>query len=191
VTTVSFSRRQNEILDALSALIVDEGFAELTVGDLADRLRCSRRTLYTLAASRDALLVGVIERLFDTWSATCATMADAAGEGSEAVVAFLVAAVAHCGATPRFLADVAAHPDAAMLYDTYRKGHLADLCRLIEASGRSGSVADSAIVAEVLDAAAERLHVLSTERRYGMTVSSASMMIAALVRTWLAPESAR
>ena len=41
-----FSPRQVEILDTLQALFLAEGFRHLTIGDLVDRLRCSRRTLY-------------------------------------------------------------------------------------------------------------------------------------------------
>ena len=67
MATVTFSPRQHQILGALSRIIVKEGFEELTVAVLADRLRCSRRTLYTLAPSRDALVVGVVTELFDGW----------------------------------------------------------------------------------------------------------------------------
>ena len=40
------------------------GFAKLTVADIARELRCSRRTLYELAPSRDDLVVRVIRRFF-------------------------------------------------------------------------------------------------------------------------------
>lgn len=54
--------RQREILDTLEALAVEEGFAELTMAQLAARVNCSLRTLYGLAPSKDALLLTVVDR---------------------------------------------------------------------------------------------------------------------------------
>jgi len=56
------SDRQREILDALEALAVQDGFAELTMAQLAARVNCSLRTLYALAPRKDALLLIVIDR---------------------------------------------------------------------------------------------------------------------------------
>ncbi len=56
------SRRQREILDALEALAMQDGFAELTMAELAARVNCSLRTLYALAPRKDALLLMVIDR---------------------------------------------------------------------------------------------------------------------------------
>ena len=44
--------RQRELLDHLGRMF-DEGFADLTMAELARRLNCSLRTLYALASSRD------------------------------------------------------------------------------------------------------------------------------------------
>ena len=41
--------RRDELSDALVALLLAEGFAHLTLDDVAARLRCSKRTLYALA----------------------------------------------------------------------------------------------------------------------------------------------
>jgi AcrR family transcriptional regulator len=58
----SLSGRQREILDALEALAMQDGFAELTMAQLAARVNCSLRTLYALAPRKDALLLMVIDR---------------------------------------------------------------------------------------------------------------------------------
>ena len=54
--------RQKEILDHLEALFLAEGFSRFTVGDLAGRLGCSRRTLYELAPSKEELVLTVLDR---------------------------------------------------------------------------------------------------------------------------------
>ena len=58
--------RQREILDELTVLIRD-GFAHLTMADIAARLGCSLRTLYGIASSRDLLVLIACDR--SLWSA--------------------------------------------------------------------------------------------------------------------------
>ncbi len=54
--------RREQLLDELEALILEEGFAHLRVGALADRLHCSRSTLYKLAECKEGLIRMVFER---------------------------------------------------------------------------------------------------------------------------------
>ena len=58
------TRRQAELLDQLEALFLAEGFARFTLDDLAERLRCSKSTLYALAESKERLAVRVIKHFF-------------------------------------------------------------------------------------------------------------------------------
>jgi AcrR family transcriptional regulator len=53
--------RQRHLFDQLTELF-DDGFAHLTMADLAARMNCSLRTLYQLAPSRDELVTMVIDR---------------------------------------------------------------------------------------------------------------------------------
>ncbi|HSK48627.1 MAG TPA: TetR/AcrR family transcriptional regulator [Coriobacteriia bacterium] len=58
-------KRREQLLDQLQSLILKEGFCHLRVGTLADRLHCSRSTLYKLAPSKDDLISLVFERYTD------------------------------------------------------------------------------------------------------------------------------
>ena len=49
--------RQLDLLDRLTDLLLAEGFAHLTLDQMAGRLRCSKTTLYALADSKDQLAV--------------------------------------------------------------------------------------------------------------------------------------
>ena len=49
--------RRAELLDELVTLFLAEGFGALTLDELARRLRCSKSTLYGLAASKEQLVV--------------------------------------------------------------------------------------------------------------------------------------
>jgi AcrR family transcriptional regulator len=53
------------LLDELERLFVAEGFAHLSVADLAARLRVSRSTLYRLATGKQELAELVISRMLD------------------------------------------------------------------------------------------------------------------------------
>lgn len=56
------SARHHEILEQLEQFVLDRGFAGLTITDLASAANCSRRTLYELAASKDQLVLLLIDR---------------------------------------------------------------------------------------------------------------------------------
>ena len=55
------TERQREILDQLGR-IFDNGFADLTMAEIATACGCSLRTLYGLAPSRDELVMMVVDR---------------------------------------------------------------------------------------------------------------------------------
>ena len=60
-TERNLTDRQRDLLDQLGDLF-DRGFAHLTMADIAAHLNCSLRTLYSLAPSRDELVLTVVDR---------------------------------------------------------------------------------------------------------------------------------
>ncbi|AHH19845.1 transcriptional regulator, TetR family [Nocardia nova SH22a] len=54
--------RSRVLLDELESLIVTEGFAGLTLAELAQRLHCSLRAFYEIAPNRQELLLVTIDR---------------------------------------------------------------------------------------------------------------------------------
>src|SRR2546423_4270803 len=54
--------RNDHALDALEEIFLGEGVRRVSVGELARRLRCSRRTLYALAKSKQELFLLVVDR---------------------------------------------------------------------------------------------------------------------------------
>jgi AcrR family transcriptional regulator len=113
------TERQREILDDLGA-VFDEGFASLTMAELAKRANCSLRTLYELAPSRDELVLTVVDR--NLWrvgrQAMPAIQPDMAP--LEAIRAYLEAAtVAVSGTTEAFARDLATVPAAQRLSDEH------------------------------------------------------------------------
>ncbi|MGZ4635017.1 TetR/AcrR family transcriptional regulator, partial [Oryzihumus sp.] len=78
----TLSPRQTQIRDQILETFLAEGFVHLTLDDLARRLGCSKATIYTLAESKEQLVVGTI-RLFFT-RATAAIEAAAAATSTPA-----------------------------------------------------------------------------------------------------------
>ncbi len=55
--------RHRAVLDGLERLLRDGELGRLTIGEIASRLECSRRTLYELAPSKEALTLLVVDRV--------------------------------------------------------------------------------------------------------------------------------
>jgi AcrR family transcriptional regulator len=144
--------RQRQILEQLVELVAD-GFAELTMADLAARLSCSLRTLYALAPSRDELVLVAIDG--SLWRIGRVAR-DAIGEDLaplDAIRAYLEAAtVAVSGWTEGFARDLGAVPAALHLQDEHNE-YLFEVTRtLLDLAVERGDIAqvDTAAVARVL-----------------------------------------
>jgi AcrR family transcriptional regulator len=70
--------RHRCVLDGLEGLLRSGELTGLTIGELASRLECSRRTLYELAPSKDHLILIVVDRLMHRIGHTALGAVDAA-----------------------------------------------------------------------------------------------------------------
>lgn len=115
----ALTKRQGEILDELGQ-IFDQGFAHLTMAEIAAELNCSLRTLYLLASSRDELVLIVVDR--NLWRVGRAARAAIGPEMKpiEAIRAYLRAAnVAVATISEAFATDTAAIPAANALNEAH------------------------------------------------------------------------
>lgn len=85
------TRRRAALFDALLELILRDGFAHLSIADIAAELRCSKSTLYTLAASKEQLVTATVTHFFRTATEQVEARVVAAEGPREAVIAYLVA----------------------------------------------------------------------------------------------------
>jgi AcrR family transcriptional regulator len=148
----ALTARQRELLDRLDDVFAD-GFAELTMGELAARLNCSLRTLYALAPSRDELVLVVLDR--NLWRIGRSARDAIAPEMAplDAVRSYLRAAnVAVSRMTATFARDLAAVSQGRQLSDDHNE-YLFNVTRtLLDLAVDRGDVSaiDSAAVARVL-----------------------------------------
>lgn len=112
------TRRRTELFDTLVALLLAEGFAHLTLDEIAARLRCSKSTLYTLAASKEQLVQMATVHFFR--SATEFVEARVAPETTARarIAAYLLAVGAALDpASDQFMADLDAFAPARAVYE--------------------------------------------------------------------------
>lgn len=112
------TRRRGELFDALVDLFLTEGFAHLTLDEIAARLHCSKSTLYTLAGSKEQLVraatVHFFRRATDDVEQRIATTTGA----RERIIAYLSAVGTVLGAaSQQFMTDLDAFTPAREVYE--------------------------------------------------------------------------
>ena len=180
-----WSPRQAEILDALEELLLREGFRHLTIADMVEHLHCSRRTLYSLAPSREELILVVVDRLFTHMGAAARARVAACRDPGDAVAAYMETSVTLlAGAHPAFFDDLESYMPTKHLYDRHLHYALGVLGGLIEDGMRKGVFRQlhPPIVAEILDAAVERIRNPEVLTRAGASWSQALATLSELVR---------
>jgi AcrR family transcriptional regulator len=138
--TVTTARR-SKLVASLVELFLREGFAEFTLGDLAERLRCSKSTLYAVGHSKEQLTVNTVVEFFrDATEAVEANTASAGPEPSDRLVAYLRGvAGALRPASATFMRDLAAHPATAAVYERNTQAASARVRDLISDGVDSGA----------------------------------------------------
>ena len=139
--------RQREILTQLGQLFLD-GFADLTMSEIADRLNCSLRTLYGLAPSRDELVLAVVD--LHLWRVGREAMAAIEPDMAplDAVRAYLAAAtVAVSKTTEAYARDLDAMPSAQRLGGVHADYVVAVTRTLLDMAVERGDIDDVDTVA--------------------------------------------
>jgi AcrR family transcriptional regulator len=181
----AWSPRQRQLLDDLQVLFLAEGFRHLTIGDLADRLRCSRRTLYGLAPSKEELVLIVVDRLFNRMGIEARTNAAACDDPGEAIAAYLDAGMSTLtAAQSSFTEDLESYLPTRHLYDRHLAIALAVLGSLVEDGVRAGVFREfhPPLIAEILDACVARIRDPAALNRAGVSNAQAIAEFSRLIR---------
>jgi AcrR family transcriptional regulator len=112
------TQRRTELFDALVDLFLTEGFAQLTLDDIASRLRCSKSTLYTLAGSKEQLVRAATVHFFRRATNDVETRIESVSGSRARITAYLSAVgVALAAASDQFMADLDAFSPAREVYE--------------------------------------------------------------------------
>lgn len=133
------SRRREEVLAGLRELFLREGFRHLSVGDLAERLSCSRSTLYLVAPTKEQVVVAAVRSWFRGAADRVEAAVAEADDPADRLQRYLRAVSAELGpATPRFYADLAAFPPAGEVYRHNTEAAARRVAELVEEGVRRG-----------------------------------------------------
>lgn len=109
--------RRAEVLARLRDIFLAEGFLHLSVTDLAERVGCSKSTLYLVAPSKQQIVVAVVRSYFKQATAAVEAAVEAEADPAARLQRYLHAVAEELApATPRFFADLAAFGPAAEVY---------------------------------------------------------------------------
>jgi len=151
--------REERQLDKLEAVFLGEGFRKVTVDKLARSLRCSKRTVYELAPSKEALFL----RVFDRYLSRLRDEANNRARGvrpQEAFEPYLMPAVdAARKLSATLIRDMSAYPPANAMWEQHQRERVAGLRRLVDRCVADGVFrsANAHVVAEVVAASLKRI----------------------------------
>ncbi|MGZ4699193.1 MAG: TetR/AcrR family transcriptional regulator [Oryzihumus sp.] len=157
----TLSPRQTQIRDQILETFLAEGFVHLTLDDLARRLGCSKATIYTLADSKEQLVVGVIQLFFARATEQIEAATRSCVDAPTRVGTYLGAIADELRpASAQFMADLYAFKPARRLYEVNTRIAGRRVRDLIEQGVTDGSfrAVNSAFVGEVVAATIVRIH---------------------------------
>ncbi len=176
MTQVRGAARRTELFDALVDLLLAEGFAQLTLDDLAARLRCSKRTLYGLAGSKEQLVRAAVVHFFRQATERVEAAVVAADGPADQVGAYL-RAVAHelAPASAAFFDDVAGFPPAAEVYERNTRAAARRVQQLVDAGVAAGAFREvpAAFVGDVVSTVMVRIQRRELAAATGLTDAEA------------------
>ncbi|HIJ62211.1 MAG TPA: TetR/AcrR family transcriptional regulator [Rhodospirillaceae bacterium] len=152
--------RTDATLDALEDIFLKDGFRKVTVAQLARALRCSRRTLYELAPTKEDLFLLVLERYLARVRGMGDREAAVAASPDLAIAAYLRPAVSETRKIgSAFSADVAGFPRARKAWEAHMHQRMGSLRGLVEKGVEQGAFRriNAILVAEVMEASTRRL----------------------------------
>ena len=113
-----WSPRQDELFTQLVELFLREGFSEITLAEAADRLHCSKTTIYSLASSREQLVRSAVVHFFKGAADRVEHKLAAATDPADRIAVYLRAVGDELRpASAAFIDDVAAFPPASEIYE--------------------------------------------------------------------------
>ncbi len=187
-----WSPRQKEICTQLEEIFLVEGFRHLTIADLVERLHCSRRTLYSLAPSREELVLAVLGRMMNHLGVEARARAAACDDPGEAIAVYLDTGARLWRRSSReFHEDLESYLPTRHLYDRHLEIALEVLGNLVEQGIRQGRFRElhPRLVAEILYAAVDRIRQPEVLRRAGVTRAEAIAELSRLFRRGLIAEA--
>lgn len=172
----SRSDRREEIRDELEKIFLQEGFRDLTVDKLARRVKCSNRTLYEIAASKEEMFLETLNRWLERirhlgWQGALQHQ-----EPTKRIEAYLKPGVIETReASANFVEDVRSYLPAKQMLARHQEERMGFLQDIIEDGIGQGAFrkVHPYLVAEILLSAITRIDELDFKTKSGLSFSEA------------------
>ncbi|PXY30932.1 TetR/AcrR family transcriptional regulator [Prauserella muralis] len=181
--------RQRALLRELEELFLAEGFVEFTLDDLAARLRCSKSTLYALAASKEQLAVKVVAHFFKGAAERIEQRIEGIGDARKTIEVYLAGVADELKrASEAFMADVAAFEPARATYELNSQAAARRIRSFIAKGVDDGVFRDvhSALIAELATLLVEAIQTGVVRARTGVSDAEAFTALSGLLLEGLA-----
>lgn len=166
----------HEFFDALTNLLLAEGIKSLSVGEIASRMRCSRRRLYNIAQTKEDIFCATVERFFHSVLDEGETLIRSEQNLTAAIAAYLGVGVrAASRISVQFLQDVEDAEPARTIFDNYQQARTMRLSQLIDEGVRQGVfvACHGLVVSELILGAALRLRRPAFLAQANLTIEEA------------------
>lgn len=154
------AERREELLDALEEIFLKEGFRKVTIGELAARMRCSRRLFYEVAATKDRLFLVVLDRLLTRIRSLGDEASTAHSHAGDQIEAFLEPGFMETlNATANFFGDIDSLPAAKRMMDEHQASRAEGVRLIMQRGARGGELRriSPQLVSEIARAVSGRL----------------------------------
>jgi AcrR family transcriptional regulator len=170
------NKRSAELLETLEAIILNDGFARLSVSDMAARLGCSKRTIYSLAPTKNDLVLQIVEGFFAGIRSEARQAMGQVEDPREQLFEYLqvgVRAAQRLGAVA--IADIDRWEPARRVWQNHVRLRVDGLTELIEGGIAHGTFRDvnPKLVAELAFASINRLREPDFYRSTDISISEA------------------
>lgn len=160
----------------LEDILLAEGFTGLTMDDLAQRMNCSKATLYSLAGTKEQLVITVTKRFFGRAAEEIESAVEADADARQRIGTYLTGVGAAMRRQfPAFYADMVGFPPTADIY-RHNSGAAARRVReLIEDGVRQGVFrpVDGTFAAQLITLAIDGVHSGELLRTTGLSAGDA------------------
>ncbi|MCA0327449.1 MAG: TetR/AcrR family transcriptional regulator [Proteobacteria bacterium] len=150
----------DEFMDQLTDLLCREGIKNLTIGEMAARLRCSRRRLYEIARTKEEIFCAAVEHYLRRQLREGEALLEQEQDQIAALAAYLDVGVrASAGISLQFVRDLEDSARARACFDAYQQARADKLSEFVDQGVRKGVFVDchGLVVSELLLGAALRL----------------------------------
>jgi AcrR family transcriptional regulator len=176
--------RREQLFDELVELLLAEGFARLTLDDLAARLHCSKRTLYALAGSKEQLVRAAVVHFFRRATERVEAAVTAQDDPRRRVGSYLGAVATELApASARFVEDIAAFPPAAEVYARNTRAAARRVQQLVDDGVAAGAFREvhTGFVADVVTSVMVRIQQRQVAAATGLDDADAYARLAELL----------